>query len=199
MHGLYHKFPCLLPNRTIMEKQLTFTPIHSNSPEYPFCERLYQTAFPSTERRNTALQRKVTDTTENFHFHALSVNGKTVGFLTFWEFPRFIYIEHFAIDATMRGQHIGQTVMEHFHKTTPKPIILEVERPDTDIARRRIGFYERCGYTLWRNDYLQPPYQEGQDFLPLYLMCNSCTLQADTDFETIKTTLYTHVYGLCND
>ena len=54
------------------------------------------------------------------------------------------------------------------------------------MAIRRIGFYQRQGFKLWKNDYLQPPYKEGDDFsLPLYIMAHG-DLNPDTDYETVK-------------
>lgn len=182
-----------------MEKRLQLIPLHTDSAEYPYCEDLYVKAFPPTERRTEEQLRFNTDHKKDFRFYALKCGEKAVGLLTCWDFHEFLYIEHFAVDEAMRGQHIGGNILKLFHETHPEPVILEVERPDTEIASRRIGFYERSGYTLWKSDYLQPPYQHGYDFLPLYLMCNSDRLQESKDYETIKEILYKKVYGICNN
>lgn len=176
-----------------MENVLQFTPIHSTSPDYGFCEQLYVDAFPPTERRTNKEQRRIIDQESRFFFCAIRKEEKTVGFLSYWNFDTFIYIEHFAIDASLRGQNIGSRLLQDFHNNMTLPIILEVERPETPIARRRIHFYERCGYTLWQSDYIQPPYQAGYASLPLYLMCHGDLTEAK-DFDHIRQTLYKEVY-----
>ena len=75
------------------------------------------------------------------------------------------------------------------------PIVLEVERPVEEMAKRRICFYERQGFTLWKNDYYQPPYKPGDDFLPMYLMVYG-DLNPEKDYEDIRHKLHTVVYGV---
>lgn len=174
-------------------KKLKLIRIHTTETDYDYCEDLYIKAFPPAERRDEKHQRILTDTEDRLHFCAISLEDETVGFLTYWNLGSFLYIEHFAIDPAMRGLHIGSEVLHHLHENISLPLILEVERPDTDIARRRIAFYERCGYILWKSHYLQPPYQKGQNPLPLYLMCHG-SLKEETDFAAIKDTLYREVY-----
>lgn len=178
-----------------MEKALSLqlVRIFTDSPDYPFCEQLYLSAFPPTERRDAQQQRVTTDNEKKFIFNALRFENKTVGFLSYWHLDDFIYIEHFAVDASMRGKNIGGNILHLLHESITQPVILEVERPDTELATRRIHFYERCGYTLWKSEYLQPPYQKGYNPLPLYLMCHG-NLHEKTDFKRIKDTLYKEVY-----
>lgn len=181
-----------------MKTTLQLLPIRTKDPDYAYCEQLYISAFPPAERRNTEQQHSVTDNNPRFRFCALRYEHQTVGFLSYWDLDTFIYIEHFAVDVSMRGKSIGSHVLQYLHKHISKPVILEVEHPETDIAKRRIRFYERCGYTLWKSDYLQPPYQKGYAPLPLYLMCHGHLTEAN-DFNMVKETLYKEVYNLCND
>ena len=76
-----------------------------------------------------------------------------------------------------------------------RPIVLEVERPIEEMAKRRISFYQRQGFTLWEKDYSQPPYKPGDDFLPMYLMVHG-ELDCEKDFETIKKRIHKEVYGV---
>lgn len=167
--------------------------ISTDSSDYPFCEQLYTNAFPPAERREINHQRAITENNTNFFFNALRLENTPMGFLTYWVLGDFIYIEHFAVDESMRGKRIGRNILQLLHQQITRPAILEVERPDTELAVRRIHFYERCGYTLWKSDYLQPPYEERYSPLPLYLMCHGA-LNEQTDYERIKETLYKEVY-----
>ena len=69
-----------------------------------------------------------------------------------------------------------------------------MERPVEEMAKRRIGFYQRQGFVLWKKDYRQPPYKPGDHFLPMYLMVHG-NLDPEKDYEDIKHKLHTVVYG----
>lgn len=77
-----------------------------------------------------------------------------------------------------------------------KPVVLEVEMPEDEMSRRRIGFYARQGFLLWEDhDYMQPPYRAGDAPLPMRLMAWG-NLNAETDFTRVKNAIYSVVYGV---
>ena len=57
-------------------------------------------------------------------------------------------------------------MMGELISSTEKPIILEVERPVSQDAVRRIDFYESLGFHLNVFDYIQPPIDEGSEVDP---------------------------------
>ena len=75
-----------------------------------------------------------------------------------------------------------------------RPYCLEVELPETDMARRRIGFYMRNGFFLNEYDYIQPPISKGRLPVPLRIMTSGGRI-TQADFEKIRTVLYKEVYG----
>lgn len=112
-----------------------------------------------------------------------------------WDFDEFYYVEHFATNPALRNGGYGKRTLEHLCEFLKRPIVLEVERPVEEMAKRRINFYQRHGFTLWEKDYYQPPYKEGDDFLPMYLMVHG-NLDAEKDYEGIRHKLHTIVYGV---
>ena len=94
---------------------------------------------------------------------AATENGALLGFLSYWDFGTFRYIEHFAVDVNLRGKGIGSGILEYFIKESGKtPIILEVELPEGYDARRRVDFYMRHCFILWKRlHYIQPCYEPG--------------------------------------
>lgn len=64
-------------------------------------------------------------------------------------------------------------------------MFLEVEVLGTDLARRRIGFYERAGFCLNDFDYIQPDLQQGQSSLLLKNMTYP-KKSSKEDFERMK-------------
>ena len=73
-------------------------------------------------------------------------------------------------------------------------VVLEAEHPDNPLAQRRIGFYQRHGFTANAFEYLQPPYHASDGFLPMLLL--SRNLLNDREYEEIKVVLYKKVYGI---
>lgn len=168
--------------------------IESEHEHYGFVEALLHTAFPENERRDDDRQRWNADNEEQFHCLLASDGKSHVGVLTYWDFDTFLYIEHLAIDEALRGKGYGKDVLGTFLGSHTKPVVLEVEHPTDEASRRRISFYERCGLALWRCDYLQPPYREADEWLPLYLMVTP-GFSFEHDYELISQTIHQNVYG----
>lgn len=95
---------------------------------------------------------------------------KLLGLLTTWHFGEFIYIEHFAIDPSLRSQGHGSEALKAFIHEHGKPIVLEAEPPTDALSIRRIKFYERIGLTLYDFPYMQPAYTEDSHPVELRLM-----------------------------
>ena len=167
----------------------------ANADQYAYMEQLMQASFPPEEYRPLAQLREYTDGKTNFYNNIIYDDGQTVGFITYWDFDTFYYAEHFAIDPAQRNGGYGRRTLELLCETLQRPIILEVEMPEEEMARRRIGFYMRQGFLLWEHPYVQPPYRQGDPFLPMMLMCYG-RLQCDKNFDTVKSRIYREVYGV---
>ncbi len=168
--------------------------IGTEHPHYTFIEELLHTAFPVNERRDDDRQRWNADNEEQFHCLLALDEKSPVGVLTYWDFDTFIYIEHLAIDETLRGKGYGKDVLGTFFGSHTKPVVLEVEHPTDETSRRRIGFYKRCGLHLWECDYCQPPYRAEDDWFPMYLMVTRGA-SFENDYPHMRKTIYHKVYG----
>lgn len=170
-------------------------------------EHTYMDSFPEAERRPFPLLRRLSCEHPAFTVWALFQQLPTLsteatqevytGFITAWKFEKFIYIEHFAIDASARNGGIGGRALKQFLASCQAPVVLEVEIPTDELSKRRIGFYERLGFTLDQHLYYQPPYQEGGETLEMRLMTYG-KIDLAIFFEQVKQTLYTQVYGVVN-
>lgn len=155
---------------------------------------LYETAFPREERRPT--DQWLTLLESNPLIHLLPIEPKA-GFLTYWTLDGFLYIEHFAIKESARGNGLGSRALREFleAQAVQLPVILEVEPPATAIACRRIAFYQRCGFHLLDQPYLQPSYRNDGTTLPLRLMLYRPQPNTPVPpIEAIVRTLYREVY-----
>lgn len=132
--------------------------------------KLYQSAFPSSERRSIEELKETIEKSAYMHFYAVYDDEKIAGFSIYWDFGEFIYLEHFAIFPEMRNLGIGRQVLHIIAQKTNKIRILEVEPNQDDLTARRILFYQRNGYSLASKNYNQPHYGKQGIGIPLWIM-----------------------------
>ncbi|MBQ8397921.1 MAG: GNAT family N-acetyltransferase [Clostridia bacterium] len=149
-------------------------------------------ALPTDEHRSHAAQKALLD--EPAYAILTGEEGGTIrAIMAVWEFAGFRYVEHFAVDPALRGHGVGAAMLGEYLRRDERRVVLEVEPPETAIAARRIGFYERCGLSLSRFPYAQPPLNPGDGMLPLMLMSSGGTL-TDAEAAAVRDTLYREVY-----
>ena len=118
-------------------------------------------AFPYEERRDISDQKKCLNN-DFFKFFEIFDDEADVGFITIWDFPEFIFIEHLAIDEEKRAGGYGSKALELVKGIYNKTIILEAEAPETDQQIKRIRFYNRQGFKMNSYEYEQPSYHGGE-------------------------------------
>ncbi|MBT2770862.1 GNAT family N-acetyltransferase [Halomonas sp. ISL-60] len=151
-------------------------------------------SFPEAEYREYSEQKKLLSHSRYRLITEENEQNEVIGFLAGWEFEAIRYVEHVAVSPNIRGGGIGRQLMERFMKQSTKPVILEVELPDDELKRRRIGFYERLGFRLGDHSYVQPPLRVRQQTLSLQIMSYPVALTS-TEFEMVRKLLYKEVYS----
>lgn len=156
--------------------------------------KLYLSAFPQEERRPVEQWLHLHQANASFHILVIKSEDAFAGILTYWDFDKFVYIEHFATDVALRGRGLGQGALHSFIKGTKyRPIVLEVELPQTSLAKRRIGFYERVGFSVIEKLYRQPPYPGQTDSLPLLIMSTDASY-VNEHYDQIVSIIHREVY-----
>lgn len=158
-----------------------------NETDFPEIYRIMQASFPDDEYRPYEEQIAL------FQEPEYRIYYMPAGFLAVWEFESFIYIEHFAVDPALRNSGTGSAMLQELVKQYQKPICLEVELPEDELTRRRIGFYERNGFVFNEYPYIQPPISKGKSPVPLRIMTYGSAITRET-FEEMKEVLYRRVY-----
>lgn len=177
---------------------LNFISADSNYHAINELHTLYMEAFPAEERRPWNDLIKLADKNDGT-FNLLAIEdcaGRFIGFISTWNLPSAIYVEHFAVDNKMRGNGIGAKILSKtISSCNGKPMVLEVE-PSTDnemhdIAGRRIGFYKRNGFVLFTGyNYMQPPYTPELPWVKLMLMSTDSQLDPVIAGEEIHRFVY---------
>lgn len=142
---------------------------------------IYRTSFPVYE------QRRIQDfplafADPGFYYEVfLNETGRVVSILVTWRRQEFVYLEYFAVDASLRGQGAGQRILEELRDAFPHKLILEIDPPEDGISIRRLGFYQRHGFVPNPQfDYMHPPYTDEGDPFPLLLLTHEHLLDEKT-------------------
>ncbi|WP_281532901.1 GNAT family N-acetyltransferase [Anaerocolumna aminovalerica] len=162
--------------------------------DFPKVYEIMHAAFPLNERRSYEGQRELLNH-NNYKLFLHKHQERIIAFLAVWEFDEINFIEHFAVETASRGSGQGENMLKEYLSHAVNPVFLEVEPPSTEIARRRIKFYERIGFHLNKFDYLQPSLQEGQKPLLLKNMTYPNPLEEEF-FDYCKKIIFETVYGL---
>ena len=158
--------------------------------------RLYEESFPADERRERReLSEIARERKGQFVTSQIRWKGCFAGILYWWDFGRFAYIEHFAVDPGLRNVGLGSCALSQFAddmRKAGKGVVLEAEPAFTgEIAQRRVGFYERHGFkALKEYAYVQPPYAPGKKSVELWLMKTGDCPAPEEMARTIKKEVY---------
>lgn len=165
--------------------------------DYPAFLELYNSSFPVNERRIYKSAEHVANFVKEkggkFHAFAVDDGGEYfLGFMSYWIFEGYVYIEHFAVQPEHRGKNIGRKMLSHLFETVSPNVLIEVEKPETTDAKRRIAFYEKCGFKLREDiNYVQPPYSAEQSGMEMLLMTHGEVKLRDTrDMREMLTEVY---------
>lgn len=158
-----------------------------NETNFPEIYRIMQASFSDDEYRPYDEQLALFEEPEYRIYYM------PAGFLAVWEFESFIYIEHFAVDPALRNSGTGSAMLQELVKQYQKLICLEVELPEDELTRRRIGFYERNGFVFNEYPYIQPPISKGKSPVPLRIMTYKSEITRE-EFQKMKEILYRRVY-----
>jgi GNAT superfamily N-acetyltransferase len=162
--------------------------------EFKEAWQIYVDSFPSDERRALELQKEAIKN-KKYNFSAAINDGVLVAIIAYWNIGGFLFLEHFAVIQDMRGKGIGTELLKRHILANKQKVVLEVERPETEIAIKRIGFYERIGFRLNDFKYVQPPYGKDKNPVPMLLMTYPDKV-FESGFLLIRGRLHTVVYGL---
>lgn len=171
---------------------ITLIKAHGTDISLEHFRKVYFEAFPADERRPwDDMTDKIHNGHDMFSAYMIMDGDTSVGFITAWQFPEAAYIEHFAIDRAYRQHGFGALAIDRFLSLTSTPVVLEVELPDSGpMARRRIDFYRRHGFTAQpRFKYIQPPYTDELQEVPMMLMT-----RGDIDLDKARHLLHHFVY-----
>ena len=153
---------------------------------------IMEKSFPVDERRPYREQKELFNNS-CYKVYVKKEKGVVIAFVAVWDFENFLFIEHFAVNPEFRNNGIGGKLLGDVISLYDKAVCLEVEPPEDELTKRRIGFYKRNGFFLNEYPYTQPPISKGKNSIPLMIMSSGQKL-CETEFENVRDVLYREVY-----
>lgn len=150
---------------------LTFIQITLESDFSPDVYSLYESSFPVNERR-TLTQLETCFENSNYRMEAYFVSDIFVGFVEYWIFNSFIYVEHIAVKPDYQRKSIGKQMMKNIISLNA-PIFLEIELLIDEITKQRYHFYKNLNFEIVNIQYFQPSYGEGKSSIELLLLASN--------------------------
>lgn len=132
----------------------------TTSPQYREFETLYAKSFPVFEQR-TQEQQAAAFAFSQYHLDLYYEDGIFIGFIAYWQFERYSYVEHFAVHDMHRGHGYGAQLLNRFVDGQARQVVLEIDPIIDEISVARWRFYERCGFSQNSDPHVHPPYRDG--------------------------------------
>lgn len=156
---------------------------------------LYEEAFPLEERRDREQLSALIRNEKRMFFCAIEADEESkestlCGFLIYWRFPSFYYLEHFSIFSHLRNLKIGKKVLSLIEKELPMLRLLEVEPAMNELSTRRVLYYKRSGYEILTKEYVQLSYRGEDSSLQLWIMGSETTNHLEEYLEMIRLSVY---------
>lgn len=132
---------------------------HAEGERFALVDNLYCHAFPWHEQREAQAKQQAL----GHPGYALEAwyDGETfVGLSGTWRFGDYGYIEHLAIDDSLRAQGYGKRILGQLLTRNPRTL-LEIDPLTTDIARKRLRFYQSMGFVANDFAHAHPSYHDG--------------------------------------
>lgn len=129
---------------------------------------LYENSFPLAERRKKEDHLRACEDDRFFPLSAWE-GHELIGFMFFWEWDSYRYLEYLAVNPELRGHGFGSQMIRYL-RDTQHTIILEIDPLVNELSVRRLQFYERAGYTLTPYRFVHLPYRieaQAQELLIL--------------------------------
>ncbi len=165
-------------------------PIDQKSPFLAKVFSLYESSFPEEERRSFSQLQKCFSKS-NYRLEAFFQSDIFVGFVEYWLFDTFVFIEHISVSEENRGKTIGKSIMKKILWMN-YPVFLEIELLTNDVSIRRFNFYKSLNFKKTDIQYFQPSYATGKKSLEMLLL--ACHCEVDVDVKECVEKIHAVVY-----
>lgn len=122
-------------------------------------DALYVQAFPWHEQREPAAKAQALND-PRFALEAWFDDEQFVGMSGSWRLGEMLYIEHLAVDSALRSKGYGKILLAELLSRAPLTV-LEIDPLTTEVAHRRLRFYQSMGFVANPWAHTHPTYHQG--------------------------------------
>ena len=156
----------LIKDMKYIQKKQIRTAEHENFPElWNICEN----AFPLCERRVLQQQIEILDNS-SYRLEAWIENDRVIGFIGWWDFDLFRYVEHYAINPEYRARGYGSKFLRKWLNESTKKVVLEIEPVVDETTYKRLKFYKKLSFVENNYKHIQPPYHKNGESMPYKIL-----------------------------
>jgi len=134
--------------------------ISSDDPLFRNFKEMYEVSFPIFEQR-TDDQQEEAFLHSNYCLNCYFYESRLTGFIAYWEFDTYLYIEHLAIHPAERGKGLGKVMLDQLMSSHTKRLILEIDPVTDHVSARRLRFYQSLGFVENSHTHTHPAYRKG--------------------------------------
>lgn len=131
----------------------------TDSAHFPALDALYGRAFPWHEQREAEAKQQALDN-PHYELEAWFDDGQFIGLSGCWRFADYRYVEHLAIDDTLRSRGYGKRLLAEILQRAPLTV-LEIDPLTSEVAHKRLRFYETMGFCANPWAHRHPTYHQG--------------------------------------
>lgn len=146
-------------------------------PLYATFLQLYKASFPIFEQRTVTQQISALENSA-YRLTAFNDDGRFVGFVAWWEFDSYLYVEHFAVDESLRGKGYGNAVLRELIDKVNKTVVLEIDPVVDRVSEARLRFYTKCGFVSNPYPHTHPAYRVEYEAHSLVVLSSGRELSA---------------------
>ena len=122
-------------------------------------DALYVKAFPWHEQREPAAKQQALRD-PRYALEAWFDGELFIGLSGCWRFADYRYVEHLAIDDTLRSRGYGKRLLAEILQRAPLTV-LEIDPLTSEVAHKRLRFYETMGFCANPWAHRHPTYHQG--------------------------------------
>ena len=179
--------------KTIIITMHTINITDSSHPLFKAFRTLYESSFPPEEQRSLQ-QQDMAFSDGHYHLQLyLDQCDSLIGFISYWDFDDYLYIEHFAINERLRGCGYGSTLLKAFMGRSDAPVVLEIDPIRDDTSAARLRFYRKNGFFPNPYPHAQPPFKKGAAPVPLIILSSGREL-SPAEFQRFSTDFHSIVF-----
>ena len=134
----------------------------TDHPRYTAFRNIYDISFPIYEQRTVEQQQDAfSDSRYQLDCHIDPVNDLLLGFIAYWRFDSYTYVEHFAIHPNERGKGLGGLILKNLIEQESGRVLLEIDPVTDNVSAARLHFYQLHGFVENPYPHTHPAYRKG--------------------------------------